>query len=205
FYQYPTVGIIAWRTGAALIADRADLPQHQIRARVDAALVIEQLAGLVMLAAECAGVDTQVRVQAILGRDARLHVRGETFLARDADGFVRRPREHARVAVERGADFFARTHFGQDRVRHLAVGFRARFAFGVERLKAAHIRMQRFDPLLDDAIRHGEKHHVGLLDVTARQRRQMRAERNADADAGEGAFAFPSGFHAQYAAPPSSR
>src|SRR5690242_18713805 len=99
--------------GQALIARHADLPQNQISRRIDHPAVQHELARLEMLAAHLSGVDSEVRVEAILRRDPRLHVSGETLLASQLDGFVRGPREYARVAVESCADTFASTDFLQ--------------------------------------------------------------------------------------------
>src|SRR5262249_30201104 len=95
-------------------------------------------------------------------------------------------------AVERCTDIPAGANLAEHHVDHLAIGLRARLALAVVRLQAAHVAVHSHHPLLDDRIGHGDEHDVGLLDAAARQRRQVRAERDADADAGEAAGALRS-------------
>src|SRR3546814_1325653 len=78
------------------ITGHADLPQHQVGRRIDAAAVEHELAGFVVLATDLARVDAEVGVQAVLGRDASFHLCFETFGARLGDGLVRNSGEHAR-------------------------------------------------------------------------------------------------------------
>src|SRR6201989_3320121 len=123
----------SWSSGKSRLSTststcQAALPQHQVRGGVDAPLVEKQLAGFVVLAAETARIDAEVRVEAIFSRDARLHVRIEAFRARHLDGLVRRPGEDPGMPVENPADALAGTHLGHHQVHPLAVGFHARLA-----------------------------------------------------------------------------
>ena len=89
-HQHLPVSRAGGKTRQRLIAGEADLPQNQVRGRVQAATIEHELAGFVVLAAIFAGIEAQVGVQTIGSRHARLHVRLEAFAARDLDGFVRR-------------------------------------------------------------------------------------------------------------------
>ena len=109
--------------------------------------------------------------------------------ARDRDGLVRRPREHAGVAVERGHDLHPRAHLRQHRLDHLAIALHPRLAVAIEGLQAAHVLVHAGDPLLDDAVGRGHEHDVGLFDVAAGERGDVGAERDADADADQAAAA----------------
>jgi hypothetical protein len=57
-------------------------------------------------------------------------------------------------------------------------------------LKAAHIRVHLLEPQLDDAIRHGHEDDIGVFNMTARQRTEVRAERHPDANTYQAALAF---------------
>ena len=88
------------------VAGHTDLPQHQIGGRIDAAPVQHQLAGFEVLAAIAAGIDAEVRVQAIFGRDARLHVRVDSLRgapARSLRAARRRTRRDGRRTRRRRA------------------------------------------------------------------------------------------------------
>src|SRR3984893_10627294 len=138
-----------------------------------------------MLAAIAYRIEAQVGVQAILGRDAWLHMSRVPFSACHFDCLMRRQREYARVPVKSAADALPRTDLGQEGVDHLAIGVPARLTLFVERLKAAHVRVHPRQPKLDDAVRQGGKNNIGLLDVATRQGRYVRAERHAHSNANE--------------------
>src|SRR6185436_6689348 len=130
-----------------------------------------------------ARIDAEIRVQAIFGGDSRLHVCGVTFAPRLLDGFVRDAGEDAWMAIERAADAPAGAHFGQHHGDHFAIALGPRFPFAIARLQAAHVGMHLGEPQLDDAIGRRREHDVGALDVAATERREVRAQRHADADA----------------------
>ena len=73
--QHLAIRRVGGEAGHRLIPDHAHLPQDQIGGGIDTALVEQQLAGLVVLAAISARIDAEIGVQAILGGNARLHVR----------------------------------------------------------------------------------------------------------------------------------
>ena len=66
-----------------------------------------------MLAAEGSRIDAEIGVQAILGRNARLHVGLIAFAAGDPDRLVRRQCEYAGVSIESPAHILAGANFGQ--------------------------------------------------------------------------------------------
>src|SRR3546814_2435591 len=70
FDQQAAMGRPRTETSHRAITGHADLPQHQVGRRIDAAAVEHELAGFVVLATDLARVDAEVGVQAVLGRDA---------------------------------------------------------------------------------------------------------------------------------------
>ena len=166
----------------ATIACDADLPEDEVRRRIDAPSIEHDLTRFVVLAAELAGIDAEVSVRRS-SPETPTNVSGITFAPRDFDRFVRRPGENAGMAVKRAAHLLARAHFHQHRIDHLTIRLHARLTFLVVRLKAAHVAIHLLHPQLDDAVRCADKHHVRFFDVAATERRDVRTERHADADA----------------------
>jgi len=104
FHQQAAVGRAGGGPADRTVACMTDLPQDQVGRGIHYAPVEHELAGLVVLAADVAGVDAQVGVKAVLRRYARLHVGLEALASCLLDRPVRGLREHARMAVEHAAD-----------------------------------------------------------------------------------------------------
>ncbi len=114
-------------------------------------------------------------------------MRLETLRTSNFDSFVRGPGKDAGVAVEHAADALAGAHLSHHQLDPLPVGLHARLALLVVGLKAADIRMHALQPHFDGGVGKGGKNHVRLLDMAARQRREVGAQGHAHADAGQAA------------------
>jgi len=150
--------------GAAGDAEAAHLPEQQQTADVELPAVDEEVGGLVALGAVGGGVDAQVRVETVLGRDAGEHRRLQPLLPGLPDGGAGGVAEHPGVPVKHGAHRLAGPRRRQQAV-HDGGGDRARrpvrrveveqrLDAGIQRLDAAgELRRQ----LVENAVGAGDR------------------------------------------------
>jgi hypothetical protein len=136
------------------------------------------------LASDVAGVETDIGEQAVERRDAGQHAGCEALGAGAPDGFVRRVREDARVAVEDRADPSPLSHRGKDPLDDLLIGIVARLAdaVGVDQILGAG--RQGEQPLERQEVRHQDEVSLGGADRSQSLARDVR--RAGESDAGDG-------------------
>ncbi len=138
-----------------------------------------------LLAADLAGIEPEVREQAVERRDAGEHPRRVPFAAGAPDRLVRRVREDPRMAVEDRADPSPATDGREHPLDDLFVGVVARLADAIRVDEVLGAGSELEQPFEGQEIGDENEVFLGDADRTEGLARDVRRPGKADADDGE--------------------
>ena len=173
------------------LADRPDLQDHQGAGHVEGPGVEDEVGRLVHHPAELAGVDPEVRHQAVLERDRGVHVRGQSALAGPPDRRVGGVHGDRRMAREGGTHAQAVVDRSEDPLDHLVRCIHAVLAGAITVVERGGAGLEVPDPRRHRRIGHQVEETIGTGHHATGLGRHVAADVVAQADDAQHAtFAF---------------